>query len=217
MTNARTPSEDLTLGEFLNAVASRTPAPGGGAVTAAAGALACALGRMVAEYAVRKDTDDLSRRRVPTIADELRLADHLLRSLIDRDAEVYTELSTTHKYRGQSDDARRRWQQAVLDATAVPMQMAALAERALALLGDLLPFAGRMIMSDVGVAAVLAAAAAEAARFSISINLLDLEDRSLAAALAEEIDRICHHAEARRQAVVGAARGQLNPVPPAGR
>ena len=45
---------ESTIGAFLNAAAARQPAPGGGSVTALAGALAAAMGEMVLNYSVGK-------------------------------------------------------------------------------------------------------------------------------------------------------------------
>ena len=51
-----TPMFDRTtrIDEFLDAAAAKRPAPGGGSVTALAGALAASMGEMVVNYSVGK-------------------------------------------------------------------------------------------------------------------------------------------------------------------
>ncbi len=54
----------LTVESFLDEVADRTPTPGGGAVSALAGALACAMARMVAAYSEpNRDRKGAAKRR----------------------------------------------------------------------------------------------------------------------------------------------------------
>jgi methenyltetrahydrofolate cyclohydrolase len=74
---------DASLKEFLDSVPARTPAPGGGAVAAVAGALAAGLVAMAARFA----PDDWERRaEVVGRAEELRA---LLEPLADADADAY--------------------------------------------------------------------------------------------------------------------------------
>ncbi len=79
--------DDLTklgIDEFLDRTADRTPTPGGGSVTAAAGAHACALARMVAAFSTGKKTAPPVRTQVEETARRLHRADQLLRALITR-------------------------------------------------------------------------------------------------------------------------------------
>ena len=79
----RQPFEDL-----LNAIAARTPTPGGGAVAASTGALACAMGRMVVAYSANAKKPEAHRALFHKVLDHLRQVDELLRSLIPRDAKA---------------------------------------------------------------------------------------------------------------------------------
>ena len=92
--------DDLTkqsVDEFLDAVAQRTPTPGGGSVAGAAGALACALARMVAAYSIRKNTDQSVRDRTENVLDRLRRAEEILRSLVTQDTVAYAGMSAAAK------------------------------------------------------------------------------------------------------------------------
>ena len=87
----------LSIDEFLNRVADRTPTPGGGAVAGLAGALACAMGRMVAAYSLRKDAAAPVREQVESVAGQLAVADQLLRGLISRDGAAYAAMTEARK------------------------------------------------------------------------------------------------------------------------
>ncbi|MCO6436370.1 MAG: cyclodeaminase/cyclohydrolase family protein [Phycisphaerae bacterium] len=217
MNTANDSSLSISLGEFLDSVAARTPAPGGGAVAAACGALACALARMVVAYSVRKDTETSARGQLDELADRLLGADQILRTLIDRDGQAYENLTRVRKARQDSARSELQFQRAVMDAISVPMEIAAVAERSLVALEALRPLASRMIVSDLGVAATLAEAAVRAARFSVAINLQDLADRDQAARITEEIDRICAHAASHHDSLLQAVRRELDPSSGPGR
>lgn len=187
---------DQPVGQFLDQLAARTPVPGGGAAAAASGSLACAMARMVAAYSVRKDTADDNRRALDEIADRLLGADKLLRVLVDRDGQAYEAMVAAAKAARSepTEGSRARHQHEVWNATAVPMQVAALAARALATMEELAPLASRHLISDLGVAAALAEAAVRAARFNVLVNAPELADEQRRFDIENEIAEITRHA-----------------------
>ncbi len=172
------------LDDFLNQVSDRTPTPGGGSVAAAAGALACALARMVAAYSVGKKTDDDAREHVQQAAGRLRTADEILRALITQDAAAYSALTASRST--ESKPASR--DELVMGAVAVPMEIAAVATRALAAMDDIKTLANRHLLCDLGIAAVLAEATSRAARYTVQVNVVELSDPALRARLLGNID-----------------------------
>lgn len=194
-------TDRATLDVFLDSVAARTPTPGGGGVAAAAGALACAMARMVAGYSIGRKTDDATRGRVEEVTAVLRRCDDMLRELIAADAAAYAHMTGTKK-RAEHDDTRAAaHQRAVVTAVSVPMQIAAVASNAVAAMDDLKDVASRYLISDLGVAAVLAAAAAQAARYSVRVNLPELHDDRDRAKLRDDTDRIVQHCQDHRASV----------------
>ena len=184
----------LRVERFLNQLADRVPTPGGGSVAALTGSLACAMARMVAGYSVKKKTEESVRNRIEEVSDKLRRADELLRALVTQDAEVYETM--TAAARAARDDPSREsgHQQAILRAIAVPMEMAALASNTLDILDEFLPLANPYLISDVGVAAVLAEAAVRASAFSIRVNTSALVDEPTRSRIEAEIGEIIKRA-----------------------
>lgn len=171
----RPPSPDSIHG-FLDAVAARKPTPGGGAVAAAAGALSCATARMVAEYSPGKNASPEARGVIVHSLENLQRADPMLRALIDEDARAYTALNDAARKLKQDPAARPDHDAAVGVAIAVPLQVAALAAEVLSILERLLPAANRFLLSDLGVAAVLADAAVRASSYMVRVNTAELAD-----------------------------------------
>lgn len=185
----------LTVAEFLDRLADRKPTPGGGAVAAAAGGLACAMGRMVAAYSVGKKTTDDVCGRVDPIREQLRRLDEMLRRMIAEDAVAYTHMTSVDR----SDAVA--YQAAVVAAVSVPMGIAAAASEALAVLDDLKADANRYLLSDLGVAAVMADAAARSAAYSVRVNLPEVADSATRDRLAGDIGRILGHCDGRRASI----------------
>ena len=185
----------LSVDAFLDRLADRTPTPGGGAVAAAAGALSCAMGRMVAAYSVGKKTSEEVRGRVEPVRAKLRRLDELLRRLIAEDAVAYVHMTTVDRSDGPAHRA------AVIAAASVPLSIAAVASDALEVLDDFKGDASRYLFSDLGVAAVMADATARSAAYSVRVNLSKVADPTTRDRLADDIRRIVGHCDRRRASI----------------
>ena len=135
---------------FLDEVAARTPAPGGGAVAAMAAASAAALVSMAARFS--------SSDPVASAGDELRAR---LVQLATDDAEAYTAVLAS---RG---DPRK---EAMRVATEVPRAIAAAAAEVAALAHSLAATGNPRLLGDARVAELLAEAAGKAATVLVEIN-----------------------------------------------
>src|SRR5262245_5876212 len=87
------PLASYTIADFLEALAARTPTPGGGAVASAVGATAAALARMVVAYSLGKKSLAAHQPALEIAARELDVARALLLRLADEDAAAYALLS----------------------------------------------------------------------------------------------------------------------------
>jgi glutamate formiminotransferase/formiminotetrahydrofolate cyclodeaminase len=187
----------LSVGEFLDRVTARTPTPGGGSVTGLAGALGCALGGMVAAYSLRKDTEAESRQVIDKSAVQLHRCEGILRALITQDAAAYQKMSAAGRARRESPGdaaAAGEYERAVFDASAVPMEMAAVASNALVAIDAYKHLANPLLLSDLAIAASLVNIAARAARSTLQVNAQEIGDESQRESLLADIDRIILHA-----------------------
>ncbi|MFZ4574900.1 MAG: cyclodeaminase/cyclohydrolase family protein [Phycisphaerales bacterium] len=165
---------DQTFEEFLSNVAAKTPAPGGGAVASAVGALSAALAGMVVAYSVNKK--DLAAHHESLVAAEQRLtrARRLLLALADEDAQAYAALNELSKL--PESDPRRVAEHGIALRAAVqaPMAVAAAALDLLRSFEELAGKSNRFLRSDLGIAAVLADAAVRASKWNVLINAAQL-------------------------------------------
>jgi glutamate formiminotransferase len=172
---------------FLDAVASPTATPGGGSVSAMAGALAAALGQMVAGLSRKKKSQAQFVDQLSAALDELRVAADELTEAIDRDAASYDAVMAAFKMpHGGAQETRQREeaiQTATKGAAEVPLQVA---ERSVALferLGQLKAIAAASMKSDLEVAGLMAGAGARGALANVEINLGGITDAGYVASM----------------------------------
>jgi formiminotetrahydrofolate cyclodeaminase len=169
---------ELTVRDLTERLASHAPVPGGGSASALAGALGAALVEMVCELTVGRpeyqDVDPVARQ-VGSAAGELRTA--LLKAAED-DAAAYQAVADARGLPRESDAGRAARKAAVAEATVtateVPLRVVRLATDVCDLAATMAPIGNRNAVSDAGVAALLAAAAARGAALNVRINLPSL-------------------------------------------
>lgn len=155
---------DLPVSEFLARVASRQPAPGGGAVAGTTVAAAAALVAMAARY-----SDDLPEGS--TMAER---ADNLRRraaDLTDADAEAYTAVLAAYRASREDQESRLGGIRAALEvASDIPLAMAGCAKE----IGDLgvrvATEGNQNLRGDAVTAVLLAEAAARSAAYLVQLN-----------------------------------------------
>ncbi len=180
----------LTLAEFLDRTSDRTPTPGGGGVTAAAGALAAAMTRMVAAFSTGNKTPEEQRRRVGEFQGKFEKADAIMRRLIAEDASAFSGLQRAYREARQSPEAEATYQSALATAISVPLEMAGTASELLKTMDDFKDLASKHLLSDLGVAAVLADATVRAARFHVLVNVPELNNIKFADGSLDQINQM---------------------------
>lgn len=207
----------LTVDSFLDQLAERSPTPGGGGATGVAGALACALAHMVAAYSVGKKTEPAVRTQVEKAVSHLHHADQLLRALITQDATAYADMAEAARSRrlqpARTSAAQSTYADAVLASIAVPMEMAAVVSNALAAMDEFKELANRHLLSDLGIAAVLADATARAARYTVRVNVPELAEAAKRSRILTEIDGIAENCRRHCESIEAFVRGHLENDP----
>jgi formiminotetrahydrofolate cyclodeaminase len=206
-TNAEggSPLARATLGELVSAIAERSPAPGGGAVVGAVGALAAALGGMVVAFSNRQ----MDERAHAAASSALQAGADRLLELADQDARAYAELNRIQRL--ESDDPERSMHaDAARAATRVPLDAIAESARVLGVLEGLVGSSNAWLRSDLAIASLLTEAAARSAWWNVQINLPSLESagvpRDEASAMQSEADAGLRGLRERVEAIQNACR-----------
>jgi formiminotetrahydrofolate cyclodeaminase len=165
----------MNMREFQAALASSTPTPGGGTASALALAQAAALSVMVSQLTLGNDkwsegwpvAQAVQSLSVPMMNRANVLADD------DSDAfdRVMDGFGMPKETPDEKNVRRSAIRAATLTAASVPFETAELGLKLLELLPDLARKGNANAASDVGVAGLLASAAAKGAVFNVEINL----------------------------------------------
>jgi glutamate formiminotransferase len=172
---------------FLDAVAEPTATPGGGSVSALAGALAASLARMVAGLSRKKKSQSAYAEQLDRAVSDMSTVASELANAIDRDAESYNAVLAAFKLPKDSpEDTRRREeaiQQATRGAAEIPMTVARKCLELFERLGQLETISSASMLSDLRVARLMASAGARGALANVAINLDSITDASFVAAM----------------------------------
>ncbi len=197
---------EMTCRGFADETASESPAPGGGSISAYMGALAAALGTMVANLSSHKAGWDERWKEFSDQADQGRVLQDQLIHLVDEDTEAFNRIMAALGMPKSTDEekASRRaaLQEATLYATQVPLQTMKAAYATFDLLESMARTGNPASVSDAGVGALAAEAAVQGAGLNVRINAAGLADRAAAAALAAEAAAIATKAAARRAEIL---------------
>src|SRR6202041_3072449 len=182
---------------FLEAVAAPTATPGGGSVSALAGALAASLGQMVAGLSRKKKSQAGYVDRLSAELDALRRTADELTEAIDRDAASYDAVMAAFKLpQGNAEETHQREaaiQAATKVAANVPLQVAESAVALFERLGQLDAIPAASMRSDLEVARCMAAAGARGALANVEINLDSITDGAYVAQMRTRIATLREH------------------------
>ena len=171
---------DMSVREFQAALASSSPTPGGGTAAAVSLGQAAALAVMVCDLTLGKEKWEGGW---PTAEHVQALAIPMLNRagvLASEDSDAFDAVMGSFGLPKSTDDekdARRTAiRSAMMTAASVPFETATLAMNLLQGLPELARLGNANAVTDVGVAGLLASAAAKGAVFNVEINLQSLPD-----------------------------------------
>ena len=184
---------DGTIRKYIDEASAGTPTPGGGSVSALAGALGAAMACMAANFTVgRMKYTDAAPLPVEALLERFGLVREKLLRLTEEDSKVYELLSATLAMPKKTEQERETrnivLQGAVVNAMNVPLEVVRVCGALLDELPLLAEVGNKNLISDVGVSAVLAEAALRAAKLNVEVNLRYLKDEARVAAVRKELE-----------------------------
>ena len=200
---------DMTCTGFAEETASESPAPGGGSISAYMGALAAALGTMVANLSSHKAGWDDRWEFFSDWAENGMAVMNELLYLVDEDTAAFNKIMDVFGMPKGTDEEKaaraEAMEAATLYATQVPLRTMKAAYKAFDVVRAMAEEGNPNSVSDAGVGALAARSAVMGACLNVKINAAGLKDRATAEALvkeAEEIQALAQKAEAEILAVV---------------
>jgi formiminotetrahydrofolate cyclodeaminase len=202
---------DEKIGDFLDRLADRIPAPGGGASAALHAAQSAALLAMVARYSTGDKYAEHQETigRIITEADELRA---IALRLGEADEEAFGAVADAYRL-PRSTDAEKAGRSAAIaealaSATWPPAKLIGVAGMVVDLAGALVTMANPNVISDVAAAVEAARAATAVARVNVEINLAAITDEEASLEMIADADK-ADEIMARAQQITAAVREQI--------
>jgi len=182
----------MKLDDFIDEVGKDSPAPGGGSVSALAGALGAGLGSMVAALTPAKKGYEKTLQRLSVRGDKLIEYLEKLKLSIDLDTEAFNDVIAAMRMPKNNDEEKAAKDKAIQSgykkATLVPLETATLCAQAIEQLLEVAEIGNPNSASDVGVGALMAYAGFEGATLNVSINLPNIKDESFKNEVVEKIN-----------------------------
>lgn len=187
-----------TITEFIEELASDSPAPGGGSTAALVGALGAALCAMVANL-TKGDKFAMVKPEVDQCgAQAAALKDRLVR-YVDEDTAAFNQVMAAYRLPKDSpeDKAQRTQmiQNAMQAAACLPLEVAFACRDVLQLSIRVIQVGNPNAASDAAVAGVTAYAAIYGALYNVKINLLSIKDSQFVEEMKEKINVLTTEAE----------------------
>lgn len=208
---------ERSIADYSALVASASPTPGGGSVSATVGAFACALAEMVCNVTLAGTAEpDNAERLRDTAASGSRLRNRLL-DLAAADERAYGGYQAAWAM-PRSNDAEKRLRREALDsalteATDVPLAIARTTLDVLDLLMAAAEHGTTHARSDISTGAVMAEAAIRGALFTAGINVALAKNPDMRTRYQSEIDSLTGRMTAAVHGVLDAVEQRANRGP----
>ncbi len=212
-TAARERLVSMTCKGFALETASESPAPGGGSISAYMGALAAALGTMVANLSAHKAGWDERWEEFSDIAEHGQALLAKLLALVDEDTAAFNRIMSAFAMpKGKPEEVEARnaaIEAATLYATEVPLRTMQESVKVFPLVKAMAEKGNPNSVSDAGVGALAARAAVLGAGLNVRINAAGLKDRAVAERLVAEAAALASEAVAAEKEVLDIVNGKL--------
>ena len=198
---------------FLESLASKAPAPGGGGAAALVGAVGVALGNMVGSLTVGKKKYAAVEADLRTLNAQAESLRRRLEVLVQADAEAFLPLAAAYGLPKETPEQQAHkaavLEQALDGACAVPLEIMEACCEGIALAQEYAAKGSALAVSDAGCAAALCKAALQAASLNVFINTKLMTDKTHAAALDAQADALLSEYVPKADAVFAQVTKQL--------
>lgn len=186
--------KDWKIFQFLEQVSLGEPLPGGGSVSALAGALSASLLSMVANLTIGKSGYEEVKAEMEEIRKKAESLRKRLLDAVEDDSKGFEQVMVAYRLPKKTEAERqqrsRLIQEAYKKAIQTPMEVGQISLQLLALCTAIVEKGNIATISDAGVALYLADAALRGGVLNVRINLGPLTDETFKTASKKSVDEI---------------------------
>jgi len=211
--SAEDQKDDVSLSQFLDAVAGGTATPGGGSVSALVGTLAAALVEMVVNLTVGKKGFEAQEAEMKKMGTEARSYRDALAATIAQDINAYQAVMKGYLLPKTTEEEKKKRreeiQKALRRAADPPLFTAATSLKVLKLCQKAAEKGNPNAITDAAVGALLAEAALRGAVFNVLVNLAALEEEDTVDKMKQELRRLEAEGLKTREKILTQVKGKL--------
>jgi len=174
----------MSVRDFIDELSSDSPAPGGGSVSALAASMGAALAAMVAVISHTKKGFESKHSELDAIATRAQMLKSQLLDAVDADTAAFDRLLEAMRLPKEDPGRDAAIANATIGATEVPLSVLEACPEVIELCREIARIGLQASLSDAGVGAQMARAAAAGAYQNVCINLFNLTDKTRATLLA---------------------------------
>lgn len=195
--------ENQSIKEFLRDLESDLPAPGGGSVAGLIGALSGALNSMVYSLTVGKkaymNLEENEKELIDKFQEESRRFTRRSLEIMDLDKENFLKLMDSYKLPKNTEEEIELRKKSIRDNTIKSMEAPlALARESLEFYDNLKvmnKYGNKMLLSDLGISAILLNSAIESSIINVKVNLNSLRNEEFFDDIDNELENIQKESE----------------------
>ena len=186
--------EEMLPKKFINELASKSPAPGGGSASALSGTIGAALVCMVCELTIgKKKYQEVENEMKQVLDNASKLKDEFM-ALVEKDEDAFNKVMASYKLPKETDEEKQKRSQEIQltlkGATEVPLEVIRQSKKMVELAVICAEKGNVNSVSDAGVAAIQAQAASQGALYNVLINLGSIKDEEFKAQVKQETDEL---------------------------
>lgn len=185
---------NMTLAGFADELSTDSPAPGGGSVAALCLAMSGALSAMVSNLTIDKKGYEKVWEEAKDLAEQGQRIKEKALEAIDEDTQAFYDMMDAMRLPKNSDEEKDLRNKAIQEATQkailVPLKTMRLSQEAVLIAEKVAAIGNSNALSDAGVAAINANAAAKAAYLNVKINMSGIEDKNFISTTITEAEKI---------------------------
>ncbi|MCX7863324.1 MAG: glutamate formimidoyltransferase [Bacteroidales bacterium] len=205
---------DLTLRGFVQETASESPAPGGGSISAAMGAMGAALATMVANLSSHKPGWDDRWEEFSNWADKGKQYYQELLFLIDEDTRAFNKIMDAFSLPKSTEEEKTIRQKAIQEATRyaieIPLRVMKVAYNSMEVIKAMAEIGNPNSVSDAGVGAIAARGCVMGAYLNVKINAASYEDKEFVNKVLTEGAEIERKAMEMEKEILNIVNGKIN-------
>ncbi len=184
----------MNLKAFVKELASDSPAPGGGSVSALCGALSAALASMVSALTFGKKGYENYWEKLSELAAKAQQLQQFFVEAIDLDTEAFNSIMNAFALPKKTAEETSLRNQSILaatkEATLIPFSVLEKSLETVKIIEDVLLHGNQNSLSDAAVAVLMAEAAAQGAYYNVYINTKEIADNEFKEKIRSQADQI---------------------------